>query len=196
MGSFASELTQPRAWESCAGGCWKPPLAILGSRTKSRGREKEEGCSQRTCFELDPPRQRSHVVIQGTPARLAGRQGGPGTPPTLLSSFKSHPAHWHALSTKPDFQTTQALPISPLIPRDKPRPYGLKCNESTNQDEHRESRAHEGRPGREGRSAEGAKEDGVREKGRRGWACGRHWPAQRGWLHRRWGKQGVCSPHN
>lgn len=133
------------------------------------------------------------MVIQGTPARLAGR---PRDATCLTFLFPSCTAHWHALSAKPDFQTTQALPISPLIPRDKPRPSGLKRNESTNQDEHRESQAHEGRLGSEGRIAEGAKEDGVREKGRWGWACGRRWPAQLGWLHRRCGKQGVCRPHN
>lgn len=39
-----------------------------------------EGCSQRICSELDPPRQGSRLVIQVTPVELAGRQGGRGHP--------------------------------------------------------------------------------------------------------------------
>ena len=87
LGSFPSELTGLRAWVSWAQGCWKPPLAIPGSRTESGGRV-EEGCSQRICSQLDPPRQGSWLVIHVTPGRAGREAERPGPPSAYFFLFQ------------------------------------------------------------------------------------------------------------
>lgn len=66
-------------------------------------KEGAEAWSQRTCFELDPLRQRSRAAAgSSNPSPAEGPFSGPGTQPAPLSSLQFCAAHWNALSTKPD----------------------------------------------------------------------------------------------
>lgn len=90
----------------CVGGLY---TGMLETTTGNSGfqeqalKEGVEAWSQRICFELDPPRQRSHAAAGSCNPRPAeGPFSGPGTQPASLSSFHLCSAHWNALSTKPD----------------------------------------------------------------------------------------------